>query len=201
MVRACIDQERLEEAVRAVEELHVIAGAARTAPLRALASLAAGLIAAHTGDGKTARERLEDAVDLFKESGSPFETGRARIELAGVMATLDRNDSAAEEATRAIDDLTPLGASREIARARAVLDRSAGRPATASNAHDGRKGLTTREIEILGLISTGLNNQAIAERLFISEHTVHRHVANILTKLDVASRSAAVAQAGRLGLL
>ena len=66
---------------------------------------------------------------------------------------------------------------------------------------DGRKGLTPREIEILRLISTGLNNQAIAERLFISEHTVHRHVANTLTKLEVSSRSAAVAQAGRLGLL
>jgi LuxR family transcriptional regulator, maltose regulon positive regulatory protein len=51
------------------------------------------------------------------------------------------------------------------------------------------------------LISTGLNNQAISERLFISEHTVHRHVANTLAKLDVSSRSAAVAQAGRLGLL
>ena len=64
-----------------------------------------------------------------------------------------------------------------------------------------RKGLSPREIEVLRLISEGLNNQAIAERLFISEHTVHRHVANTLTKLNVSSRSAAVAQAGRLGLL
>jgi DNA-binding NarL/FixJ family response regulator len=61
--------------------------------------------------------------------------------------------------------------------------------------------LTPRQIEILRLISTGLNNQAIADRLFISEHTVHRHVANTLTKLNVSSRSAAVAQAARLGLL
>ena len=37
--------------------------------------------------------------------------------------------------------------------------------------------------------------------LFISEHTVHRHVANTLTKLNASFRSAAVAQAGRLGLL
>jgi DNA-binding NarL/FixJ family response regulator len=65
----------------------------------------------------------------------------------------------------------------------------------------GKKTLTRREIEILRLISTGLNNQAIAARLFISEHTVHRHVANTLGKLNVASRSAAVAQAARLGLL
>ncbi|MEO8680653.1 MAG: LuxR C-terminal-related transcriptional regulator [Vicinamibacterales bacterium] len=41
----------------------------------------------------------------------------------------------------------------------------------------------------------------MADRLFISEHTVHRHVANTLTKLNVSSRSAAVAQAGQLRLL
>jgi len=62
-------------------------------------------------------------------------------------------------------------------------------------------GLTTRELEVLRLISTGLSNQAIADRLCISEHTVHRHVANTLTKLDVSSRSAAVAHAARLGLI
>ena len=54
---------------------------------------------------------------------------------------------------------------------------------------------------MLRLISGGFSNHAIAERLFISEHTVHRHVANTLSKLDVSSRSAAVARAARLGLL
>ena len=82
-----------------------------------------------------------------------------------------------------------------------MLDALTTSPAAASPGADDRKGLTPREVEILRLISTGLNNQAIAERLFISEHTVHRHVANTLTKLNVSSRSAAVAQAGRLGLL
>jgi DNA-binding NarL/FixJ family response regulator len=62
-------------------------------------------------------------------------------------------------------------------------------------------GLTARELEVLRLISSGLSNQAIAERLCISEHTVHRHVANTLSKLDVSSRSAAVAQVAKLGLL
>jgi len=95
--------------------------------------------------------------------------------------------------------LTPLGAALEVARARAVLEGAAASPAPVSE--DRKGGLTPREIEVLRLISNGLNNQAIAERLFISEHTVHRHVANTLTKLNVSSRSAAVAQAGRLGLL
>ena len=201
MVRACLEEGRTDEATQAVAELDAIASEAQTGPLRALASLAAGLVAARSGNPRSARKSLEDAVDLFKESGTPFETGRARLELARVLEALGRREAAVEEAERAIEGLTPLGASLEVGRGRAFLAALAPPTTAPSPAADARKGLTPREIEILRLISAGLNNQAIAERLFISEHTVHRHVANTLTKLDVSSRSAAVAQAGRLGLL
>ena len=201
MVRACVEQGRMDEATHAVAELQAIANDAGTGPLRALASLAAGLLAARSGDPKSASKHLEDAVDLFKESGAPFETGRARVELARVMGALARREAAVDEARRAIEDLTPLGATLELARARDVLDALTTSPADAPPGPEDRKGLTPREVEILRLISTGLNNQAIAEQLFISEHTVHRHVANTLAKLNVSSRSAAVAHAGRLGLL
>jgi LuxR family maltose regulon positive regulatory protein len=201
IVRARVAQDRIEEAALAVKELHGIANEAGTGPLRALASLAAGLVAARSGDPRSARALLEDAVDLFEESGAPFETGRARVELAGVMRALGRPDAAVAEAERAIADLTPLGATLEIARARAALDAPMAAPAAVPPGSDDASVLTRRQIEILRLISTGLNNQAIADRLFISEHTVHRHVANTLTKLNVSSRSAAVAQAARLGLL
>jgi LuxR family maltose regulon positive regulatory protein len=196
---ACVEQGLLDEAAAAVAELDAIAEESRTAPLRARARFAAGLVAARSGDAKAARAHLEDAVDLFKGSGAPFETGRARVELARVMGTLGRHDAALEEVRRAIEDLTPLGASLELARAHSV-HAALTAPASTAPAED-RKGLTPREVEVLRLISEGLSNQAIAERLFISEHTVHRHVANTLTKLNVSSRSAAVAQAGRLGLL
>src|SRR5205085_7868143 len=122
MVRACVEQDRFDEAAQVVSELRAIASQARTGPLRALASLAAGLVAARSGDPKTARAHLEDAVDLFKESGAPFETGRARVELARVMGALGRRDAAIDEAQRAIDDLTPLGAALELTRAEAVLN-------------------------------------------------------------------------------
>jgi DNA-binding NarL/FixJ family response regulator len=117
------------------------------------------------------------------------------------MRALGRPDAAVAEVERAIADLTPLGASLELARARAVLEAPAAVLEAALPGSDETSVLTPRQIEILRLISTGLNNQAIANRLFISEHTVHRHVANTLTKLNVSSRSAAVAQAARLGLL
>jgi DNA-binding CsgD family transcriptional regulator/tetratricopeptide (TPR) repeat protein len=201
MVRACLEQGRTEEATQAVAELHTVANDAGTGPLRALASLAAGLLLARAGDPNSARTRLEDAVDLFKQSGAPFETARARVELSRVLGTLERHSAAVDEARRAIKELTALGASLEVARAQSVLDALAPGPAAPVSSPADRGGLTPREVEILRLISTGLNNQAIAGRLFISEHTVHRHVANTLTKLNVSSRSAAVAQAGRLGLL
>ena len=61
--------------------------------------------------------------------------------------------------------------------------------------------LSSREREVLALVAHGLNDREIAERLFLSPHTVHRHVANIRRKLGRGSRTAAVAEAARLGLV
>ncbi len=61
--------------------------------------------------------------------------------------------------------------------------------------------LTPREREVLTLVAQGLSDAAIAERLVVSPHTVHRHVANVRTKLRLPSRAAAVAYATREGLL
>jgi pimeloyl-ACP methyl ester carboxylesterase/DNA-binding CsgD family transcriptional regulator len=61
--------------------------------------------------------------------------------------------------------------------------------------------LSAREREVLGLVAQGLSDTQIAERLVISPHTVHRHVANILAKLRLPTRAAAAARAARTGLL
>jgi DNA-binding NarL/FixJ family response regulator len=61
--------------------------------------------------------------------------------------------------------------------------------------------LTKREVEVLQLVAEGLSNPAIADQLVLSEHTVHRHVANILRKLGVNSRAAAAAWAAQQGLI
>lgn len=61
--------------------------------------------------------------------------------------------------------------------------------------------LSSRELEILACVARGLSDREIAEQLVLSSHTVHRHVANIRRKLGRTSRSAAVAEAARLGLL
>jgi len=66
---------------------------------------------------------------------------------------------------------------------------------------NGDSPLTTRETEVLRLVASGLSNREIAGTLVLSEHTVHRHVANIRRKLAQSSRAAATAHAARLGLI
>jgi pimeloyl-ACP methyl ester carboxylesterase/DNA-binding CsgD family transcriptional regulator len=61
--------------------------------------------------------------------------------------------------------------------------------------------LSGRELEVLALVASGLSDEEIAQQLFLSRHTVHRHVANIRHKLGRTTRTAAVAEAARLGLL
>lgn len=61
--------------------------------------------------------------------------------------------------------------------------------------------LSPREVEVLRMVADGLSDNEIAERLVLSPHTVHRHVANIRTKLGQPSRAAAAAQAARLDLI
>jgi len=202
LIRAHAAAGNLEGAQTALAELSAIANLVSTVPLKAATSLAGGWVAMACDDPDAARRHFEDAVDRFVQSNAPYEVARARIELARALAVLDRIDDATVEARRAIDVLVELKAELEISRARLLID-SLPQPAhnggAARTRNDG--GLTGRELEVLRLVADGLTNQAIAEKLFVSDHTVHRHLANILNKLSVSSRAAAVAQAARRGLL
>jgi DNA-binding NarL/FixJ family response regulator len=60
--------------------------------------------------------------------------------------------------------------------------------------------LTDREMEVLRLISQGLNNQEIAQKLFLSPKTVRNHITNIFSKLQVADRAQAIVRAREAGL-
>jgi pimeloyl-ACP methyl ester carboxylesterase/DNA-binding CsgD family transcriptional regulator len=70
-----------------------------------------------------------------------------------------------------------------------------------TQAADESSPLTSRETEVLRLVAGGMSNREIASTLVLSEHTVHRHVANILRKLAQSSRAGAATHAARTGLI
>jgi LuxR family maltose regulon positive regulatory protein len=82
-----------------------------------------------------------------------------------------------------------------------------GRPpaATSSSPNTGSAALvdplSQRELEVLGLLATGMSNQQIAAELVVSVDTVKKHVSHILGKLDAATRTQAVARARELAVL
>ena len=75
--------------------------------------------------------------------------------------------------------------------------------ATAAPATVPREGtaLTPRELDVLRLVAQGLGNKEIAAELDLSAHTVKYHLASVLTKLGVRSRTEAVSRGIRTGLL
>jgi DNA-binding NarL/FixJ family response regulator len=196
LIRVHLALRRPERAESALLELRASAAAAGTEAMRAAVRSAEGAVAASAGDHDAARRHFEDAVDLYERSGSVFETGRARLDLARSLTALGRRDAAATEARAAREAFARIGAAGEAERAAALLGDGQG---AAASAPPRVPGLSRRESEVLGLVAQGLSNGEIAERLFLSDHTVKRHVANILTKLDLPSRAAAAAHAARHG--
>jgi LuxR family transcriptional regulator, maltose regulon positive regulatory protein len=195
LVRARIARGELSEAAAALDALREVERLVGTEPLRAVVERADGMLEAAGGEHERARTSLEDAVDRFERSGAPYEAALTRLELATSLLGLGRHDAARSEAAAALERLLELGADAQARRARRLVDTSS---------DDGRIVLpqvTAREREVLRLLAEGLTNRQIAERLVVSEHTVHRHITNILRKLDLPSRTAAAATAVQAGLL
>ncbi len=64
-----------------------------------------------------------------------------------------------------------------------------------------RLGISKREFEVLELIATGLSNQEIADKLFVSVNTIKSHSSNLFQKLDVSRRTQAIQRAKELRLI
>jgi LuxR family transcriptional regulator, maltose regulon positive regulatory protein len=185
-----------------VSELRDIATRAQTRPILAAACSSEGTLAAARGDHDAARRSFEDALDLLAACDAPFETGRVRLDLAATLSAVGRRDRARREIEAAIADFREIGADGERARAETMLAKLRKTKVTLPAQLTGTPlgDLSRRELEVLDLVAEGLTNRDIAERLVLSEHTVNRHVANILRKLGLPSRTAAASLAGRYGL-
>jgi DNA-binding NarL/FixJ family response regulator len=116
--------------------------------------------------------------------------------LAGAQAVLLR-DATSEEIVAAIR-ATAAGLTVLDSRVRSELAVTTTRSAMPRS---DQATLSARELQVLELIAQGLPNKSIALELGISEHTVKFHVGSILTKLDAASRSEALARAIQAGLI
>lgn len=198
--RLALGQKR--EANELLAELEGLARRVGTAAVLAIYSHALGQVHRAVGDFEEARHAFEDALDGFERCGTPWEAARLRVELAGVLFDIGRLAFARQELETAIEVFERLGASADLVRARDLLERVTSMPRPLPSPASPRLSiLSKREIEVLKLVAEGCSDREVATRLHLSEHTVHRHVSNILGKLDQPSRTAAVAHATRAGIL
>jgi DNA-binding NarL/FixJ family response regulator len=181
----------------ALEELEEISSLLGTIALRGSVNAARGVLSAERGDLPAAAAAFQVAADLFQEGGAPFETARARFDLAQILRRTGERAAAEREARQALEAFKGLGARRhEVGAGEFIRDL-----ASPSGKSEPKPHLTGRQLEILRLVAQGLSNPDIAGRLKLSEHTVKRHVANLLTKLNLPTRAAAAAFAARHGLI
>jgi DNA-binding CsgD family transcriptional regulator len=198
LVRAHVRLGEVDAAGEGCAELERIGADLGTPYVRGRTRLVAAQVAAARGDHERARRASEDALDLLVEAGAAHETALARLELARALAALGRDEAAASEMRTTRDALVALGAERDVAR----VDAAAAGDGQVREADPRSLGeLTPRELEVLRLVAQGLSDAEIADRLVLSQHTVHRHVANVRAKLRLPSRAAAVAYTARAGLL
>ena len=172
----------VDGAREACGELQEIAARYGTDMLQAMVAQACGALELAAGDAGAALVSLRRAVQAWQELDAPYELAVTRVLVGRACRALGDEDGFEFELDAARRVFEQLGAAPSLA---AVDSLTTGGESEATH------GLTPRELEVLRLVATGKSNREIASALVISEHTVARHVQNILTKLGVASRTAA----------
>src|SRR6185295_14162824 len=140
------------------------------------------------GDAQAALSALRRAFEVWQRIGAPYAAARVRVLIGLACRALGDEDGASLEIGAAKSVFEQLGATPDLARLESLM-----KGARSSHAD----GLTPRELQVLRLVAAGETNKTIAGKLSLSEKTIDRHVSNILTKLDVSSRTAATAFAYR----
>lgn len=190
-----------DRAAEALATLQAVSETVATRPLRGATCFSAGMLAIAAGDYEQAKARLEDAVDCFEQSSTPYEAARARLELTSVLVALGRTERARSEAEAALQVFERLGSVFLSRRAAVLLGDFDRRLNEHGRNQRAPSDLTQRQQDILRCIAQGMSDREIAVELGLSEHTVHRHVSNILLRLNLPTRAAAVAHAASRGLL
>jgi DNA-binding CsgD family transcriptional regulator len=171
-------------AQRGADELAEVAAVVGAPLLQAASNQATGAVLLAEGDARAALTELRRAWSSWQELDAPYEAARVRVLIGIACRQLGDGDTAEVEFDAARWAFEQLGAAPDLSRVEAILPRAAKTKAD---------GLTSREVDVLRLVAAGKTNRAIAADLFVSEHTVRRHLQNIFTKVGVSSRAAATA--------
>lgn len=185
-VEVALAAKRVPSARAAADELATIAAGTDVPLLRATAMYADGAVTLAEGDAPAALGCLRSAWTHWQELEAPYHGARVRVLIGEACRALGDEETAEMEFDAARWVFQELGAAPDLAR----VQKLSTRPVAAAPG-----GLSLREAQVLRLVAAGKTNRAIADELFLSEKTVHRHLSNIFTKLGVASRSAATAYA------
>jgi len=177
-----------DEAALAAEELRATAATVRTDALLAMSAVADSVLVEST----EASTLLHEAVRHYHRGGLRHDEAEARLLLATALLVQGDSAAAQDQVAAAIGVMAELPDTAGLAHARELQKSFDRRSADL---------LTPREQEVLRLVSRGMSNVEIATSLTLSRHTVHRHVANILTKLDEPTRTSAVTHALSRGLI
>jgi DNA-binding CsgD family transcriptional regulator len=191
--RVVIEPEALRRTIELIEQTdHVVQNSEFAFWLLKVRKQAIPLKAVFAGYDLSTEITRQQAVLLWKQRGCPYEEA---------LLLFEGNEA---DKRKAIAILHELGAEvvyekmKQQMRATGIKHIPRGiRQTTRSNSAQ----LTTRELDILQLLKQSLQNKEIATQLFISAKTVDHHISSVLSKLDVNSRTKAVEEALRLGIL
>jgi DNA-binding CsgD family transcriptional regulator len=176
----------VQDAQNACRELEDMARSFDTEVVGAIAVQARGAVDLAEGDTQVALGSLRRAFEVWQRIEAPHAAARVRVLIGLACHALGDEDAADLEFGAAKTTFERLGAAPDLARIDSLIG-----GAPSGYAH----GLTPRELQVLRLVATGDTNKAIADELCLSERTIERHLSNILTKLDLSTRTAATAWA------
>jgi DNA-binding CsgD family transcriptional regulator len=196
LLSACVEimlaAEDPTTAEEAGAELTDIASEVDAPLLHAMAAYAEAGLAFHRGDARAALDAAHLAAERWAQLEAPYERARSQVTVALACLDLGDRDTALFESDAARQTFETLGARPDLHRLNALFPRT-------DTPDPG--GLTPRQLEVLVLVAAGRTNREIGKRLYISDHTVRRHLQNIFNRIGVTSRAAATAYAYEHGLL
>jgi DNA-binding CsgD family transcriptional regulator len=164
-----------------------------TATMRGWALRCRGLIEGNA-------EILVHAVDAYRQSPRPLELAAACEDAGTHLGRADRLAEAISFLEEAGELYEEIGAVRDGARVRSELRKhgvTRGTRGRQPRATEGWDSLTKTELKVLSLVAQRLSNPEVAERMFVSRHTIESHLKHIYRKLRIASRVELAAEAAR----